>query len=161
MLYALGELGIVPRRMKRSPWIAGALLTLVMGCGDGGSTGNTSSATTPGGQTPVEVREAEQAERIESQVEMFTAAFGSGDVSTACALIDHREFSERLCRSVYSGPSTAFERSFLTAEVQRVVVTGTTATVALTNNQILRMEEVGERWMVEDFGGAQNTTSPG
>jgi hypothetical protein len=139
-------------------WVVAVTAVIALaGCGggSGGASTDGSGTTSP---TPSEAEEANQAERIEGQVDMFTAAFGSGDIATACALIDDQTISERMCRSIYGGNSTAFERSFLTAKIERVVVNGEFATVGLNNGQILRMKEVGENWLVEDFGGAENTT---
>lgn len=141
--------------------LAAGLLTGCGGAGGGGASVTASAAT---GMSPSDEADAEAAATIRSHVNLFTAAFGSGDVETACRLFDPKTIKPAACENIYGGTGSPFTRSFLTAKIERVVVNGDTATVALSNDQILRMVNEGVvngeggYWEVKDLGGEENTT---
>jgi hypothetical protein len=125
--------------------IAAAVL-LSTGCAGGGSNGHTQPS---------------QQDQVKEVANEFTAAFGSGDIKKACALFDPAVFKglpPRFgCVGIYGG-SSGFERSFLTATPERVVVSGNAATIGFSNGRIIRFKKVVGRWLVEDLGGASNST---
>jgi hypothetical protein len=135
----------------------------VIGCGSSGGSSTAATSDPASAVSPSESRETEAATTIRDHVQMFTAAFGSGDVETACRLFDPKTIKPKSCESIY-GKGSAFTRSFLTAKIERVVVNGDKATVALSNGQIIRMADEGVvngeggYWEVEDLGGEENTT---
>jgi hypothetical protein len=134
------------RRAGALAAIGVVVLLALTGCGSGGGT-----ADTP----------AQQVRLVANQ---FSAAFGSGNIKKACALWDPAVWAgpdpQRFgCVGIYGGGSSAFERSFLTAKVERVVVNGDIAKVGFSNEQIVEFKKVGDRWMVENLGGEGNTTS--
>jgi predicted lipid-binding transport protein (Tim44 family) len=135
----------------------------VIGCGSNGGSSTAATSDPAPAASPSESLEAEAAATIRDHVQMFTAAFGSGDMETACRLFDPKTIKPKSCESIY-GKGSAFTRSFLTAKIERVVVNGDKATVALSNGQIIRMADEGVvngeggYWEVEDLGGEENTT---
>jgi hypothetical protein len=137
----------------------------ITGCGGGSSSSSGTTAAGEGG-LPGQAHEEEEKKRIENNVSEFTELFGSEDMKEACRLVSVQTIPYKQCVSIYGGGGSKFERSFLTAKIEKVVLTDETeATVALSNGQILRMKEFGGvrgegggNWLVADFGGEGNTT---
>lgn len=125
----------------RSYAVLAALIAIMALAGCGGS-----SETTSPNQ---EVREV---------ANKFSAAFGAGDTKGACALWGpgEDESSPGSCYRVYSGGiGASYNQSFLTAKVERVAVTGTTATVAYSNETIAKLKKSSDGWIMYELGEAK------
>jgi hypothetical protein len=116
-----------------------ALLGAVGGCG-GGS----------GSESP-----HDEVRKVANQ---FSAAFGAGDIKRACAYWGASEDQDRpgTCVRVYSGGlGASYIQSFLTSKIERVAVTGDTATVAYSNETIAKLKKTDEGWVIDELGEAK------
>lgn len=116
------------------------LALVVAGCG-----GSMSSSESP----------HDEVQKVANQ---FSAAFGAGDIKKACSYWGASEDQDHpgTCVRIYSGGlGASYIQSFLTSKVERVAVTGTTATVAYSNETIAKLKKTSEGWVIDELGEAK------
>lgn len=118
-----------------------ALIFVVAGCG-GSSTASKESPH----------------EEVNKVANRFSAAFGASDIKKACSYWAEGEDQDHpgSCLRVYSGGLNAgWIQSFLTSQVDRVAVTGDTATVAFSNESIAKLNKTDDGWVINELGEAK------
>jgi hypothetical protein len=97
-------------------------------------------------------------EEVQKVANQFSAAFGAGDIKRACAYWGAQEDEDHpgTCVRIYSGGlGASYHQSFLTADIERVAVTGDTATVAYSNETIAKLKKTEEGWVIDELGEAK------
>ena len=97
-------------------------------------------------------------EEVRKVANQFSAAFGSSDIKTACSYWGPSEDKDApgTCLRIYSGGiGASWHQTFLTAKVERVAVSGDTATVAYSNESIAKLKKTDEGWIIDELGEAK------
>ena len=122
------------------------MAVLLAGCGGGGSSTTAS----------VE-RQASPHQEVVAVADAFSGAFGAGEIKAACrywGANQDRDFPGS-CVRVYTGGDATWRQKFLTAKVDRAVVTGSKATVAYSNDTIAKLHKKDGEWLMYELGDAK------